>query len=234
MSVRFEELDWQPTPMGELTLRRRLDASLGREVFEVKLGDEFLMSSLFTVAEEELATLGLAIATGDRLEVLVGGLGLGYTAIAALRDSRVSAMTVIDALPAVIDWHERGLLPVSRSLSGDPRTNLVVGDFFALMRRAPEPTDARYDVILLDVDHSPRHQLAPSHADLYTESGLRALTRHLVAGGVFALWSDDPPDEEFLHVARSVFAQVDAHIVDFDNPLTGGISSNTVYVAAAG
>jgi spermidine synthase len=102
------------------------------------------------------------------------------------------------------------------------------------MRRAPEPTDARYDVILLDVDHSPRHQLAPSHADLYTESGLRALTRHLVAGGVFALWSDDPPDEEFLHVARSVFAQVDAHIVDFDNPLTGGISSNTVYVAAAG
>jgi spermidine synthase len=38
------------------------------------------MSSLFTVAEEELATLGLAATSGERLSVLVGGLGLGYTA----------------------------------------------------------------------------------------------------------------------------------------------------------
>ena len=98
---RFEELDWQSTPMGDLTLRRRTDGELGVEIFEVKLGEEFLMSSLFTVAEEELATLGLAAATGDQLDVLVGGLGLGYTAIAALRDPRVRAMTVIDTMPAV-------------------------------------------------------------------------------------------------------------------------------------
>ncbi|MFC5500654.1 spermidine synthase [Lysinimonas soli] len=231
MSARFEELDWQPTPMGDLTLRRRTDASLGVEIFEVKLGDEFLMSSLFTVAEEELARLGLAAVRGDHLQVLVGGLGLGYTAIAALRDPRVSVMTVIDTMPAVIDWHERGLLPVSESLTGDPRTRLVLDDFFAVMRRAPEPSDIRYDAILLDVDHSPRHQLDPSHADLYTPSGLRALTRHLADEGVFALWSDDPPDDEFVAIAGSAFARVEAHVVDFDNPLTGGTSSNTVYVA---
>ncbi len=237
MSARFEELDFQPTPMGDLTLRRRTDVQLGVEIFEVKLGDEFLMSSLFTVAEEELARLGLEASRGDHLEVLVGGLGLGYTAIAALRDPRVSAMTVIDTLPAVIDWHERGLLPVSEVLTGDPRTRLVLDDFFAVMRSASEaggirPT-VRYDAILLDVDHSPRHQLDPSHADLYTASGLRALARHLTDDGVFALWSDDPPDDEFLEVAASVFAQVRAHVVDFANPLTGGTSSNTVYVAAA-
>ena len=118
VSARFEELDFQPTPMGDLMLRRRTDASLGVEIFEVKLGDEFLMSSLFTVAEEELARLGLAAVVRRHLEVLVGGLGLGYTAIAALRDPRVSAMTVIDTMPAVIDWHERGLLPVSGLLTG--------------------------------------------------------------------------------------------------------------------
>lgn len=217
--------------MGDLTLRRRTDVGLGVEIFEVKLGEEFLMSSLFTVAEEELATLGLAVTEGDQLAVLVGGLGLGYTAIAALRDPRVSTMTVIDTMPAVIDWHQRGLLPVSELLTSDPRTRLVLDDFFAVMRRMPEPEDARYDAILLDVDHSPRHQLDPSHSDLYTVTGLHALAAHLTPGGVFALWSDDPPDDEFLEKARAVFPQVQAHVIDFANPLTGGTSSNTVYVA---
>lgn len=226
--ARFEELDFQPTPMGDLMLRRRTDAQLGVDIFEVKLGEEFLMSSLFTVAEEELATLGLASAEGDVLAVLVGGLGLGYTAIAALRDPRVSSMTVIDTMPAVIDWHERGLLPVSDALTSDPRTSLVLDDFFAVMRGEP---GEHYDAILLDVDHSPRHQLDASHADLYTESGLRALAHHLTDGGVFALWSDDPPDDDFMATLSGVFSESRAHVVDFDNPLTGGVSSNTVYVA---
>ena len=229
MSIRFEELDFQPTPMGDLTLRRRTDATVG-EIFEVKLGEEYLMSSLFTVAEEELSRLGLEAAAGDELTVLVGGLGLGYTAIAALRDPRVTAMTVIDTMPAVIDWHERGLLPVSELLTGDPRTHLVLDDFFQVMRDAPALT---YDAILLDVDHSPRHQLDPSHADLYTVAGLAALKGHLSPGGVFALWSDDPPDAAFLENLASVFASPVAHVVDFDNPVTGGTSSNTVYVGTA-
>ena len=231
MSLRFEELDFQPTPMGDLTLRRRVEPTLGVDVFEVKLGEEFLMSSLFTVAEEQLATLGLAAveATTD-LDVLVGGLGLGYTAIAALTDGRVRSLTVIDTLPAVIDWHRRGLLPVSATLTDDPRTTLVHGDFFALMRHEPEAS-ALYDAILLDIDHSPRHHLDPSHAELYTIDGMRALARHLKPDGVFALWSDDPPDDDFVSPASVVFGAVAAHVVEFDNPLTSGVSSNTVYVA---
>ena len=224
--MRLEELDFQPTPMGDLTLRRRTDAVLG-DIFEVKLGDEYLMSSLFTVAEEELARLGLAASVGDDLAVLVGGLGLGYTAIAALRDSRVASMTVIDTMPAVIDWHERGLLPVSETLTGDARTKLVLDDFFQVMRDAPA---IKYDAILLDVDHSPRHQLDPSHADLYTVEGLQRLARHLEPAGVFALWSDDPPDAPFLDTMAAVFTDPVAHVVDFPNPVTGGTSSNTVYV----
>ena len=231
MSARFEELDFQPTSMGDLTLRRRVEPTLGVDVFEVKLGEEFLMSSLFTVAEVELANLGLAAIEATDLDVLVGGLGLGYTAVAALADRRVGSLTVIDTLPAVIDWHLRGLLPVSAALTEDPRTALVLDDFFGLMRRVPGATSAHYDAILLDIDHSPRHQLDPSHADLYTSSGMHAVSLHLKPDGVFALWSDDPPDEEFLTRASGEFAAVMAHVVDFDNPLTGGISSNTVYVA---
>jgi len=228
VSSRLEELDYQQTPMGELTLRRRHDPLVDAEVYEVKLGDEYLMSSLFTLAEEELARLALDAVSGDELQVLVGGLGLGYTAVTALDDARVASMTVVDALPAVIDWHQRLLLPVSARLVGDPRTRLALGDFFAWMRDDAGPT---YDSILLDVDHSPRHQLDPSHADLYTVDGLRRLRAHLTDRGVFALWSDDPPDDEFLATLDAVFPGARAQVVRFDNPLTGGISANTVYVA---
>ena len=97
----------------------------------------------------------------------------------------------------------------------------------------PKPAIRGYDVILLDVDHSPRHQLDPTHADLYTVAGLSALDRHLRDDGVFALWSDDPPDEEFMRALDAVFDRTAAHVVEFDNALTGGISSNTVYVGVA-
>ena len=232
MSARFEELDWQQTPMGELTLRRRVEPTLDVDVYEVKLGEEFLMSSLFTVAEEAIATLGLAAVDGQQLRVLVGGLGLGYTAVTALADPRVVELVVIDTLPAVIDWHRRALLPVSAELTADPRTTLVLDDFFGLMRSEPAVGSVHYDALLLDVDHSPRHQLDPSHADLYTIAGLLALRRRLRPGGVFALWSDDPPDDEFMLTLAAAFAKPAAHVVDFDNPLTGGVSSNTVYVAS--
>lgn len=230
MIARFEELDWQQTPMGELMLRRRTEPGTGTQIYEVKLGEEFLMSSLFTVAEEQMSTIGLAAATGETLDVVVGGLGLGYTAVTALADARVDRLQVIDALPAVIDWHQRKLLPVSAELVEDPRTILRHDDFFAVMRHAPAPEARRHDVILLDVDHSPRHTLHPSHSDLYTTEGLTALSLHLAEHGVFTLWSDDPPDDEFMATLATVFQDCQAHVVDFANHLTGGTSSNTVYV----
>jgi spermidine synthase len=231
---RFEELDWQDTPMGEILLRRRVEPTLGVDVFEVKLGEEFLMSSLFTVAEVELARLGLAEVERGAVDVLVGGLGLGYTAAAALEDPRVRTLTVVDAIAPVIDWHRRGLLPDTAGLASDPRVRLVLGDFFALAGDDAgwgDGSPERYDAVLLDVDHTPRHLLAPSHAPFYTHEGLTKLRRHLAADAVFALWSDDPPDAEFLEVLSGVFSTVRAEVVAFPNPLTGGESSNTVYVA---
>ncbi|ANS62874.1 hypothetical protein SLINC_0650 [Streptomyces lincolnensis] len=235
MSLRFEEIDWQPTPMGEISLRRRRHPGSGEDVYEVKLGDEFLMSSLFTAGEIALTELGLAKLPDTELDVAVGGLGLGYTAQAALDDPRVRSLTVIDALAEVIDWHQRHLVPLGARLTSDARCRLVHGDFFALAADPggldPEHPGRRFHAVLLDVDHSPRHVLHPRHAALYEPAGLRALAEHLHPGGVFALWSNDPPDEEFTSALREVFAQAAAHVVDFDNPLQGGTSANTVYLA---
>ena len=231
MSRRIEELDVQQTPMGELVLRRRIEPVLGVEVHEVVLGEEHLMSTLFTVGEVELARLGLAAVEGAALDVVVGGLGLGFTARAALEDPRVRSLQVVEALPQVIGWHERALLPHSADLTGDDRARLVLGDVFALVRTGTLPVS---HAVLLDVDHSPRHHLHASHADLYREDGLRRLAARLHPGGVFALWSDDPPDEDFLTVLTRVFATGRAHVVPFPNHHTGGTSSNTVYVATVG
>jgi spermidine synthase len=234
MSRRFEELDWQPTEMGEISLRRRLERTLQVDVYEVKLGDEFLMSSLFPAAEIELARLGLAACPGDALDVVVGGLGLGYTAVAALAEPRVRSMVVVEALEPVLGWHRNSLLPDAVSLTTDDRSRLVQGDFFALAGEASgfsPDGPARVHAVLLDIDHTPRHVLHPSHAAFYSPQGLKALHDHLHPGGVFAMWSDDPPDDDFLAVARGEFGSVEAHVVSFDNPLTGGTSANTVYVA---
>ncbi|MFF0177296.1 polyamine aminopropyltransferase [Micromonospora profundi] len=234
MGARFEELAWRETPIGAISLRRRRDPALQVEVYEVKLDDEYLMSSLFPVAEIELARLGLAELTGDTLDVVVGGLGLGYTACAALDDPRVRSLLVVEAIEDVIDWHRRGLLPFAAGLAEDPRTRFVRADFFASVAGGTgfdTAADQRFDAVLLDVDHSPRNVLRPSHAPFYAPDGLRRLAALLRPEGVFALWSDDPPDAEFTAALTEVFASAQAHVVPFANPLTGGQSANTVYVA---
>jgi spermidine synthase len=234
MSVYFEELDFRPTPIGVLSLRRRRQLSSGIDIYEIKLGDEFLMSSLFTVAEIALARLGLAALQRTDLDVVVGGLGLGYTAQAVLEDARVRSLVVVDALAEVIEWHERGLLPLGENLNADPRCRFVNGDFFAMSRSAdgfdPQTPGRRFDAVLVDIDHSPTNLLHPGNAALYTPEGLRRLAEHLHHGGVFALWSNDPPDQTFKAVLARVFATSDTQVVSFYNPLQDRDASNTVYI----
>ena len=230
MGALFEEIDYRETPLGAISLRRRRVLSLDRDVFEVMLGDEHLMSSLFTEGEIALADLGLAATPGEGLSVIVGGLGLGYTARAALDEPRVRTVTVIDAMEAVIDWHRKGLVPLGAGLAADPRCSLVHGDFFALMAG---PVESKVDAVLLDIDHSPRAVLNAGNAAFYTVAGLAGVADRLVPGGVFALWSDEAPDPDFGAVMAEVFTGVEARVVQFANPLTGGQSSCTIYIGRA-
>lgn len=236
MSRRFEEIDRRPTPMGTISLRRRLEPILDTDVFEVKLDDDHLMSSIFTAGETALAELALAEvqAGADGLDVVVGGLGLGYTARAVLDDGRVRRVDVVETLAAVIDWHEHHLVPNAVELTGDPRCRFVHGDFFELVA-ADEPISpggpGRFHAVLVDIDHTPSHHLAPAHAGFYTVEGLGRLARRLHPGGVFGLWSDRHVDEEFLGTLRQVFPDSGAHEVSYPNHHTGDLAADTVYVA---
>lgn len=235
MSENFAELDYRETALGPLFLRRRRLLSLGVDVFEVKLGDAFLMSSLFHEVEVALSKLGLAELEGDSLDVIVGGLGLGYTAAAALESANVRSLAVVEFLEPVIEWHQRGLVPLGPTLTNDSRCRLLHADFFARALSAEgfdvDQPGRRYDAVLLDIDHSPRDLLNAANAAFYEPDGLRAVARHLHPRGIFGLWSDEPPDDDFLHALDAAFGEVRAHVVTFPNPVLDGESASTVYVA---
>ena len=239
MSVNFEELDYSQTAIGELSLRRRRVLSMGgAEVYEVKINDRLLMSSLVNQSEIALADLGLRDLSDPRLDVVVGGLGLGYTAIAALKHPGVASVLVIEYVTEVIDWHKRGLVPMGNQLMGDKRCRLINGDFFALAATTdqgfdPQSSGRQFHAILLDIDHSPSSFLHTSHGAFYTPDGLSRLAKHLHPGGVFALWSAVPPEDAVLKLLDTTFVNTNAHAVQFHNPLLKSDDINTVYVGRA-
>lgn len=235
----FEELDFQETPLGEISLRKRSEPRLDNIIiYEVKMNEEFLMSSLFVEAELQLAHLSLAAIADvftEPLELIVGGLGLGYTAVAALENNNVAKLTVIDVMQPVIDWHQRGLVPMSEKLTGDSRCKLVLADFFALAMAKNQGfgkvnNDQKVHAVLLDIDHSPSFWLNTGNGDFYTKRGLHSLADKIIVGGVFGLWSDEAPDEAFMSILVKVFDSAESHIVSFHNPYTQQHSSNTVYL----
>ncbi len=240
MSLNYEELDFQETPIGDLMLRRRRLLQLGGlEIFEVKLGEFFLMSSLFHEAESQLSKLGLGILENEELDVVVGGLGLGYTTLSALEDKRIKSLVVVEYLERIIHWHKTGLVPLGKSITEDPRCRLIHGDFFGMSRDIsksfdPENPEKKHDAILLDIDHTPTHVLHQTNKHFYTKEGLSELSQHLKPGGVFALWADGMPEETFNTHLGKVFECSEMHTIEFDNPIMGGTSEGAVYVARKG
>ena len=231
--MKIAELAYHKTPLGELTLRRRTETLLGdTEAYEVKLGDEYLMSSLFTESEVQLARLGLDGLEGD-LDVVVGGLGLGYTAAAALEHHNVTRLLVIDLFQEVIEWHRNGLVPLGRTIAGDRRCELRQGDFFDLARSGFDASNKtrKFDAVLLDIDHSPDLLLDAKNRSFYSIDGFSSLQGQLKEGGRFALWSNDRVSEQVIDIMKIVFDPVDAHTIEFSNPYTSSVSSNSVYIA---
>ena len=235
MSTLFEEIDYCPTPIGPISLRRRRVLSLDQDVYEVILGDEHLMSSLFTASEIALSKLGLAALEGSSLDVVVGGLGMGYTAAAALEDERVASLQIIEFLEPIIEWHRDNLMPLDPPLSADGRCSIRQGDFFELVRTengfdANQPK-RKYDAILVDIDHTPDWLLDERSQSFYHVEGLREIAGHLKPGGVFGLWSDTTEDKNVTDRLAQVFDKNWVEPVAFPNPYLGDTFTQCVYLA---
>ena len=234
MGQMFEEVAYQETAIGALSLRRRRLRPDGEDIWEIKLDEGYLMSSQFVAGEIALATLGLEMLAHDDLDVVVGGLGLGYTAKAVLDDKRVSRLTVVELIPEVIEWHRARKLPLGEAIAGNPRCALVQGDFFA-MARSPHASAAGeparlHDAILVDIDHSTTHLIDTGSADFYQSFALSMMAQRLRPGGVFGLWSSDEVDPEFVRAMEASLTQVRAERIEFFNPYQDEPAFNIIYL----
>lgn len=202
---KLEILAYEETPLGPLCLRRReLLSQPGTVVTEVTLNHEFLMSSFNTDSERVISQRAVAIHGGSQLKTLVGGLGLGYTARELLSSPRVTSVEVVEFLPAVADWLRTGLLPLSAELNAATALRITAGDVYERLRQDPSE---RFDLIVIDVDHSPSDQLGAQDHDFYTPQGLAAAKAHLNEGGLLAVWSY-AENSDFSRALRSTFAEV--------------------------
>jgi spermidine synthase len=196
-------------------------------VTEITLDHEFLMSSLHTASERALADIAVEMHGGDDLRVIVGGLGLGYTAEAVLGSKRVATLEVVEYLAPVIHWVESGLVPLSDTLKRDERLSITRGDIYA---RLSQPPAACWDLILIDVDHSPDEPLGEESDSFYTEEGLRRARAHLAPGGVLGVWSY-AECSPFADALGRVFPEVRVEPVRFWNHIIDEEETNWLFFA---
>lgn len=226
----FEILAYEPTELGPLCLRRReLLCEPGTVITEVTLNHEFLMSSYLTASERALSETALSMHTGSALNVLIGGLGLGYTAKAALDCDRVAHCEVVEFLPQVIDWLQQGMVPLSEKLNAECRLQLTRDDVY--QRLLSEPVRL-HDLILIDVDHSPDENLGSANSQFYTVDGLKKARQHLNKDGLLGVWSyaESSPFADALH---EVFDEVHVESVTVFNNLVNVEQTDWLFFARA-
>jgi spermidine synthase len=213
----LEILAYEETPLGPLCLRRReLLSEPGTIVTEVTLNHEFLMSSYNTDSERAISNRSIEIHGGRDLKALVGGLGLGYTTRELLSHDHVASVEVVEFLPQVIDWLRDGRVPLSSELNAASQLQISAGDIY---QRLLEPPRNQFDLIVIDVDHSPGDQLGDDHK-FYTAKGLASAKSHLHKGGVLAVWSY-AESSSFADALKSTFAQVHVEPIKTTNALVG-------------
>ncbi|WP_414474205.1 hypothetical protein [Microvirga sp. M2] len=173
-----------PGDRGDLRLKRR-----GAE-FSIMLGSNELMNSRLSGSEEALARLAcLKLRGRERPQILIGGLGMGFTLRAALAELGPDAqVTVAELVPAVVAWARGPMAEVFGDCLTDPRVRIVEGDVGNLIRSSR----SIYDGILLDVDNGPEGLTRRANDSLYDLPGLSSARTALAPGGVFAVWSSAP------------------------------------------
>jgi spermidine synthase len=177
------------TAEGALELRRRGDG-----VFLIVIAGRVLMTSNDRRSEQALATLACQGLAAPRPRVLIGGLGMGYTARAALDALPAAAELVVAELtPEIEAWCRGPLAPLTGGALDDPRVRVVIGDVARAIADAPR---GHYHAILLDLYEGPHAATQRTDDPFYGRAALAASRAALAAGGVLAVWSEDP-DEAF-------------------------------------
>src|SRR3954452_12602740 len=150
---------------GEVVLRERREAGApeGPAALELRVNGVFVMDTVETATEQQLARAALAQVAQPRA-VLVGGLGLGFTAQEVLADRRVEALVVVEVEEALVGWMRDGTVPHGPVLLADPRLSVVTAE---VRQAIAEGRPATYGLVLLDVDNGPGFLVHQANAEIY-------------------------------------------------------------------
>lgn len=199
----WETIDEALAPDGTVMVLAHRDGE-----YVVRYGGKVLMSSRQHGSEDALAELALGRAR-HRRAVLVGGLGLGFTARAALDRVPVDAKVVVAELtPALLDWNRRLVGKLAGRPLDDPRCHVHVGDCVQRIREAK----GAYDAILLDIDNGPGSMVHEANHRLYGHAGIAACREALREGGCLAVWSAHHDERYLARLQRAGF-DAEARIV---------------------
>ncbi|WP_210585818.1 spermidine synthase [Streptomyces sp. GESEQ-35] len=182
-----EVLDRREGPHGEVVLRRH------GELLQIIANGCFLMDTSDGRSERRLVDAALdALDARERPNVLIGGLGVGFSLAHAAENDRWGRITVVEREPAVIDWHREGpLSALSARALADPRTEIVESDVISYVNEISDT----YDALCLDIDNGPDWTVTEGNAGLYSPTGLASCARALRPAGVLAVWSAKPSPE---------------------------------------
>lgn len=189
----------EDSPRGEVVLLER-EGPGQQPVLELRVNGVFVMDTAETTSETALAEHALALVEEPRT-VLVGGLGMGFTAHALLGDQRVQRIDVVELEHALVQWMRDGTIPHGPALLAEERIRVIEADLaVAVEEAAAKSAGPTYDLILLDVDNGPGNLVHQHNARLYEAAFLHRLAAILAPGGVLAIWSshESPELEEQL------------------------------------
>ncbi|MFF7314937.1 spermidine synthase [Streptomyces sp. NPDC008137] len=180
-------LDRREGPHGEVVLRRHGDR------LEIIANGCFLMDTSDGRSERRLVDAALdALAGRARPDVLIGGLGVGFSLAHAAADPRWGGITVVEREHAIVEWHLDGPLSAfSAEALADPRAKIVEADLVTYVNE----TSDTFDALCLDIDNGPGWTVTEGNGNLYSAAGLASCARVLRPGGVLAVWSAQPSPE---------------------------------------
>ncbi len=208
MTTDIAEIARAETERGELVLRRRVSETAA-DVLELRVNGVFVMDTLETTSEIELAAQALGLVA-DPTAVLIGGLGLGFTLQRVLADARVERAVVVEIEEPLIEWMRDGTVPHGPAVLADARVSVVSADISMAIAEAR----STYDLVLLDVDNGPGHLVHEGNEVVYESAFLERCRDLLRPGGVLVLWSAAAAPD-LLGAMRTVFgdAEEQAHDV---------------------
>ncbi|MGH3414266.1 MAG: hypothetical protein ACRDPH_14420 [Marmoricola sp.] len=185
--TEYAEVARAEGPRGEVVLRERRTPE-GPAVLELRVNGVFVMDTRETGSERALARRALELVEDPR-NVLVGGLGLGFTTREVLADPRVERVAVVEIEESLVGWMRDGTVRSGPELLADRRVVVVPGD---IREALAEVVTRTYDLVLLDVDNGPGHLVHEDNRDIYREPFLDRVREILAPLGALVVWSSAP------------------------------------------